>query len=248
MGKFKLIVSAIAAIGLAIILAWQHFSNESLRQDNDQLKQVLAGLKQLSEGSTPAASNDTPIEEQHAELLKLRDEVTQLRMQTNQIGVLTEANQKLRASIQEARAAPSPTTGSKKQLKPEDALPQDIHPRESWAYRGYSTPEATLESTLWAMVNGDNNAALHAFSPDMLPEMAKQLEGKDFAEEVKKMNMAEFRVLDRQQISPDEMVLTIYTARQDENGNKQNGSQDDTVFKRIDGEWKVTKEKAPSDN
>lgn len=246
MGKFKLIVSAIAAIGLASILVWQHFSNESLRQDNDGLKQSLAALKQLSEGSsTPAAVDDSFTEDQRSELLKLRAEVTQLQTQTNQIGVLVEANQKLRASLKEART-PLEAPASKKK-NPEDALPQDIHPRDSWAYRGYATPDATIESTLWAMMKGDKDAALKAFSPDMLPDMAKQLEGKDFAEEMKKMNMAEFRVLDRQQLSPDEMVLTIYTARQDENGDKTGNSQEQTVFQRINGEWKVTK-KAPPDN
>jgi uncharacterized protein YchJ len=247
MGKLKLIVSAIVAVGLATILVWLHFSNESLRQDNDGLKQSLAALKQLSETSAPVTTGETMGEEQRAELLQLRAEATQLRTQTNQIEVLTEANQKLKDSLKEARTASARTTGSKKQLKPEDALPQDIHPKESWAYRGYGTPDATIESTCWALVNGDAEAALKAFAPDLLPKMAKQLEGKDFAEEVKKMNMAEFRILDRQQLSPDEMVLTIYTARQDENGNKIGNSQEQTVFQRINGEWKVT-EKPPPEN
>jgi len=245
MGKF--VVSAIAAIGLASILVWQHFSNESLRQDNDALQQRLAAFKELSDATTPAAIDDAALnEDQHAELLRLRAEATQLQSQTNQITVLTEANQKLRDSLRAART-PVDATASKKK-GPEDALPQDIHPKDSWAYRGYSTPDATIESTLWAMMHGDKDAALRAFSPDMLPDMAKQLEGKDFAEEMKKMNMAEFRVLDRQQISPDEMILSVYTARQDENGNNVNNSQEDTVFRRINGEWKVTKDRPPSDN
>jgi len=182
-------------------------------------------------------------DEQRAEVLKLRVEVTELQTQTNQITVLMDANQKLRDSLRAART-PAQSGGSKKK-NPEDALPQDIHPKDSWAYRGYATPEATLESTLWAMVNGDRETALKAFGPDMLPEMVKQSEGQDFAEVMKKMKMAEFRILDRQQISPDEMVLSIYTARQDENGNKLENSQEDTVFKRINGEWKVTKDKPP---
>jgi len=246
MGKLKLIVSAIVAVGLAAVMAWQHFSNENLRQDNDRLKQFLAASKQLSDAPAPAASDEIMGGDQHAELLKLRAEVTQLREQINQIAVLTDANQKLKASLKDARTLPQ--SGASKKKGPEDALPQDIHPRDSWAYRGYATPDATIESTLWAMMHGDKDAALRAFSPDVLPDMAKQLEGKDFAEEMKKMNMSEFRVLDRQQISPDETVLTVYTARQDENGNNVNNSQEDTVFKRINGEWKVTKDKPPSDN
>jgi len=246
MGKFKVIISAIAAVGLASILGWLHFSNESLRQDNEGLKQSLSALNQLMDVTTPATAPETMGEEQRTELLKLRAEVTQLRTQTNHIGVLVEANEKLKTSLREART-PAQAAGNRKKLNPEDALPQDIHPKDSWAYRGYSTPDATIESTLWAMANGDKDTILKAFAPDMLTNMMKHLDGKEFAEEVKKMNMAEFRVLDRQQLSPDEMVLTIYTARQDENGNNVNNSQEQTVFQRINGEWKVT-EKTPPDN
>jgi len=247
MGKLKLTVSAIVAVALATVLAWQHFSNESLRQDNDGLKQSLAALKQLSDISAPAATEETMGEQQQAELSNLRAEATQLRTQTNQIAVLAEANQKLRTSLAEARSAP-PATGSKKKLNPEDALPQDIHPKDSWAYRGYSTPDATIESTLWAMMKGDKETILKAFAPDMLAQIEKQMGEKDFSEEIKKMNMAEFRVLDRQQLSPDEMVLTIYTARQNENGDKVNNSQEQTVFQRINGEWKVTEKSPPNNN
>jgi len=246
MGKFKVIISAIAAVGLASILGWLHFSNESLRQDNEGLKQSLSALNQLMDVTTPATAPETMGEEQRTELLKLRAEVTQLRTQTNQMGVLAEANEKLKTSLRQART-PAQAAGNRKKLNPEDALPQDIHPKDSWAYRGYSTPDATIESTLWAMMNGDKDTILKAFAPDMLTNMMKHLDGKEFAEEVKKMNMAEFRVLDRQQLSPDEMVLTIYTARQDENGNNVNNSQEQTVFQRINGEWKVT-EKTPPDN
>jgi uncharacterized protein YchJ len=247
MGKLKVIVSGIVAIGLASVLVWQHFSNESLRQDNDGLKQSLAALKQLSDVSpTATTTEETMGEEQRAELLKLRAEVTQLQTQTNQIAVLMEANQKLRTSLDEARGTMQ-ARSSKKKLNPEDALPQDIHPKDSWAFRGYATPDATIESTLWAMMHGDKETILKAFAPDMLPNMAKQMEGKDLTEELKKMDMAEFRILDRQQLSPDEIVLTIYTAREDENGNKVNNSQEENVFQRINGEWKVT-EKPPPDN
>ena len=72
MGKLKLIVSAIVAVGLAAVMAWQHFSNENLRQDNDRLKQFLAASKQLSDAPAPAASDEIMGGDQHAELLKLR--------------------------------------------------------------------------------------------------------------------------------------------------------------------------------
>lgn len=245
MGKLIVIAFASVTFALASVLVWQHFSNDSLRQDNERLKQFLAASRQLSDVTTPAANEETMGDEQKAELLKLRAEVTQLRTETNQIAVLTDANQKLKASLKEVRA-PGQPSASKKKLNPEDALPQDIHPKDSWAFRGYATPDATIESTLWAMMNGDKATILGSFAPDMLPEIQKQMEKANFADEIKSVNMAEFRVLDRQQLSPDEMVLTIYTSRQDPNG-KINGSTENTVFDRIDGQWKVTKKSAPND-
>jgi hypothetical protein len=245
MRKIKLITGAIAVAGIASVLTWQYTRNASLRDENDQLRQSLSGLKQIMEVSVPAAPDDTLTEAQRAELLKLRGEATQLREQTNQLAVMVEANQKLRISINEARAPRQTAVPQKK--KPEDALPQDIHPKELWAFRGYGTPESTVESTCWAILNGDKETFLKAFGPDMLPEMEKAMEGRDMFADMKK-SMLDFRVLDRQQISPDEMVLTISTARQDENGNKMNGSQEDTVFRRINGDWKVTKEKPSAEN
>jgi hypothetical protein len=244
MRKIKLIAFVAVIAGIASVLVWQYQLNASLRDDNERLRQMLAELKQLSEVPAPAPADETFTDEQHSELIKLRSEVTRLRAQTNQIAVLAEANQKLQTSLREARTPKQPQTDASQKKTPEDALPQDIHPKESWAYRGYSTPDATI---LWAMLNGDKAAILKAFGPDMLPEMEKQMEGKNFTEQMKKINMTEFRVLDRRQISPDEMVLTISTARLDDNGNKVGHSQEDTVFDRIDGEWKATKKQAPGD-
>jgi len=243
MGKLKLIVAVIVIGGIASVLVWQSVQNGGLRDDNERLKQVLAELKQVSDVSAPAASEEALTDEQRGELLKLRAEVTQLRTQTNQIAKLADANQKLRDSLKEARTAAQPSAASPKK-RPEDALPQDIHPKDSWAFRGYGTPDATIESTLWGMLNGDKATILAAFSPDIEPKMEKQLEGKDLKEELGKVNMSEFRILDRRQLPDDRMAVTIYTSRQDPNGNTT-GSTENTVFQKIGGEWKVTEEHVP---
>jgi hypothetical protein len=244
MSKFKLIIAFIVIAGIASVLVWQNVQNGSLRDDNDRLKQILAGLKQVADVSAPSASGEALTDEQRGELLKLRAEVTQLRTQTNQIAVLTDANQKLRDSLREARTAAAQPSAASPKKKPEDALPQDIHPKESWAFRGYGTPDATIESTLWGMLNGDKAAFLAAFSPDIEPKMEKQLEGKDLKEELGKVNMSEFRILDRRQLPDDRMAVTIYTSRQDPNGNTTGGTEN-TVFRKIGGEWKVTEEHVP---
>lgn len=105
------------------------------------------------------------------ELLKLRGEVVRLREQTNQIGALIDTNQKLAALLKEKAAS----TDSSQKERPEDALPQDIHPRASWVFRGYNSPDDdTLSDDLMAltvfttqrnvMASGDVHTAERRFS------------------------------------------------------------------------------------
>jgi hypothetical protein len=237
MKMLKPVATAVAVIGLASVMAWQYVSNENLRRDNEGLKQVLAELKKLSDAPSVAATEGTVTEEQRDELLKLRAEVTQLRTQTNQIVVLTEANQKLRASLSAARAPQHATSSTKK--GPQDALPQDIHPRETWAFRGYSTPEATMESVLSAMLNGDKAACLRGFSPDLVDEIDQQFSRA--MERAKDDVPSEFRILDRKPLSEDEVVISVYVSSSKDTG----GHAEDTVFRKIGGEWKVTKKQPP---
>jgi len=180
--------------------------------------------------------------EQLDELLKLRNEVTRLREETNKISALAEANQKLVASLKEAKAPPKDI---QKKKGPEDALPQDIHPRSSWAFRGFATPEAAVESFFWGQVNGNRTTLMEAFSPEMLPKVEEELKGKNLAEEARKIKTEEFRIVDRQQLSDDEVVLNIYTARHYDDGQFRFDNFNPTVFQRIGGEWKFTDKHAP---
>jgi hypothetical protein len=221
-------------------LGLQYPSSKRLRAENETLKQMVAELKQSQDAREPVSSGDSPSNEQLNELLRLRGEVTQLRQQTNQITALQNENKNLLVSLESAKKLATNVTVKK---GPGDALPQDIHPKETWQYRGYGTPEATVESVCWAMANGDKATFLRALSPDMRAEVEKNDDGKDLMEDIKVSN-SEYRILDRQQLSDDEMELTIYATRPDANGNNV-GSTENTVFQRINGEWKITEKHRP---
>jgi hypothetical protein len=241
MAKFRLIVAVLLLAGMALVLGLQYSADKRLREENGALKLALAELKQAQEGREPVSKDDSSSKEQLAELLRLRGEVTQLRQQTNQITALEDENKKLLVSFESAKQA-SKTIPEKK--RPLDALPQDIHPKETWAFRGYGTPDATVESLCWAMANGDKATFMAGLCPEMLAQVEKESEGKDFAEDIKKVSNEEFRILDRQQLSDDQMELTIYTTWQNPNGGTTRDT-DKTVFQRINGEWKVTDKHAP---
>ena len=239
MSKLKLVVAVPVIAGLGWVLSLQYTFNQRLRRDNDALRGVIAELKQSQDSREPAATDDASTKEQLAELLRLRGEVTQLRGQTNQIAVLAETNKKLLSSVKELESS---RTNSSTKKSPPDALPQDIHPRETWAYRGFGTPDATMESVLSAMIGGDKATCLAGFIPEMQTEIDKDFDSA--VADARADDKAEFRILDRQALSDDEMVLNVYMSRKDAHGNIEEHSEK-TVFDRIGGEWKVTKKKPP---
>jgi hypothetical protein len=228
MRHLKFIIAVVVGGGLAAVSWQQHSRNENLRRDNDMLRAVIAERKDLAGRDRPVSTGEPLTRDQSQELLKLRSEAARLRELTNQIGALVEANQKL-ASFRELKASEL-----KKEKQPEDALPQDIHPRDSWAFRGYGSPDDTLESMVWATVKKDRARFLGGMAPQLRAEWEKQ-----FSEvEIDDKDTSEFRILDRQIKSDDLVVMTVYTTL------KRPGSDDlhkieNTFFQRIDGEWRV---------
>ena len=244
MSRLKLIFAIIAIGGVGLLFVLQYERLAKLRTENDSLRQEIVQLQaNAAPPDSSANTNDSLTSAQLSELLKLRAEVTQLREQTNGIASLRQQNEKLQASLKDA-ATNQPKPSAEK--SPADVLPQDIHPKASWGYRGYSTPDATIESLCWAMMKGDKATFMAGLSPEMRAKIEDQTEGKDFAEDVKKVNNTEFRILDRRQLSDDEMVLTISTTSETPEGDTT-GHSEKTVFKRINGEWMVTDKQAPGE-
>lgn len=238
MNRTKFFIAMIAIGVLASLLIWQHESLAKFKAENESLRRQI---EQLWRAQTPAISNssngDALTPEQMSELLKLRGEVTQLRGETNEIASLREQNEKLEASLKEIKPAAQTNAVAKKKLRPEDALPQDVHPPNSWAFRGYDSPDATVESMVWAMTHGDKAAFMAGLTPEGAAEIEVHLKD-DFAKEVKSEEMGEYRILDRQTLSDDEVVMTVYSTRKNENGDYV-GNSEDTTFKNIGGQWKI---------
>jgi hypothetical protein len=241
MNRIKSILALVAVGGLVLFAVVQYQGIATLRAENSSLKAQLEQLTQAQADRDSASHANAPANalsaEQQAELLKLRGEVTQLRGQTNEIAALRQQNDALRTSVKVAASAAA-TPVERKKKTADDALPQDIHPKDSWGFRGYGSPDATVESMLWSASQGDKAGFMAGFSPELQEKFQKDFAEKDFSEEVRKNEIGEFRVLDRQVVSDDEMVVTVYTARQKENG-ETSGNSEDTHFKKIDGQWKL---------
>lgn len=230
----RIFFGATLIVALAIIAAlWgmQLEANRHLREQTDASRQLLSRLAVL-EVDNARLSNivvqaNTPLaEEQLAELSQLRDEVRRLRLRTNDLGTMRTELRRLRAQLSTARS--NITSNA-----PPDVPASDIYPRDSWKFAGFDTPESAVESATWAISQGDEDSYLESLSPELQDEMESALADGNFADlgplEIGKAK--DFRIVDRETISSDRQIITLYV----------DGQPDYTelpVVKTIDG-WKI---------
>jgi cell division protein FtsB len=168
---------------------------------NHQLERQIADLQTAATAieHSAAPANSLPAGEDSAELLQLRNQAAQVIQLRAQVAQLRAENQQLRAAPRPAEAAA-------------------VVPRESWAFAGYATPEAALQSLLFAMSQRDQNAFVEALSPEEAARHSEQLQDKTpeqiaekWSRQTEKITrLTGYRILDRDELSPEEMVLVVY--------------------------------------
>ena len=228
------LVGVVIVAAMAILLWRSHNEALALRETNRQLHALIAALEADStDANRVEADSAPPIS---PELMRLRGEVAQLRRQTNEIATLQTENAKLKATLASAMEA---ATAARLQAKPSidsAAVQPLLVPRETWAFAGYGSPEDALKTAVWAMSNGDPNNFLASLSPTERAKMERQWQDKTHeeiaAEARREMDkLTGFRILDRQVISDDEVVLRVF-AEGDERDIRR------MRMKRFGSEWK----------
>jgi hypothetical protein len=209
----RIFFGAALIVALAIIaVLWgiQLEANRRLREQADESRRLLSRLAVL-EVDNGRLSNivvraNTPLAEaQLAELAKLRNEVELLRHRTNDLQTMKAELRRLRAALSNARTTMASNA-------PPDVPAGDIFPRDSWKFAGYDTPESTIESVTWAISQGDEDSYMASLAPELQDEMQSQLADGSFFEMGPLIlgNSAGFRILDRQTISDNERIVTLY--------------------------------------
>jgi hypothetical protein len=96
--------------------------------------------------------------------------------------------------------------------EPPDVPAGDIFPRDAWTFAGYDTPEDAIQSVTWAISEGDEENYLASLSPELQDEMMSELEDGDFEDigPLQLSNATGYRILDRDSVSDDERVITLY--------------------------------------
>ena len=103
-------------------------------------------------------------------MLRLRNEVHQLTGRQRELAGERDENERLHAQVA-ARATNAPAA---------DGLPPGYILRSKAQFLGYSTPEDTIQSVLWAMQNRDFTNLLQAMTPESAKKLQAQVQRPDY--------------------------------------------------------------------
>jgi hypothetical protein len=218
----KLAAVLLLAVMIIAAAAMQSAIKEARAEQQNLLQPGAdAGVVQQNNvASQPAVASDEAqrLRDVNKDLPKLRNEVRQLRRQAEEM-------EKLRADNEWLKNAPKPAPRQ---------YPPDFIKRDALVDAGLATPEATVQTAMWAMVNGNLRRMKQCATAEGLAEMGQMTEEqfREQAAEAAKV-IPGFRITDKGEHSPDEVWLTIEVVPGVE------GSDRTMKLKRVGNEWKL---------
>jgi hypothetical protein len=222
-----------AVVGLAVWLAAEHQARLRVVREHAmlarQMKQMslltaknqeLTGLAGKKNG-TRQMPNESSLE-----LLRLRGQVGVLREQCKELENVRSNNLQAHAMLERG-------------LAPQSVATADYWPRDSWSFRGYASPDAALQTSLWAANNGDLKAMLASTTGDLRKMVEADLAGKSPDEAAIKamdevINFKSVRVLNRETQADDAAVLTVAIEDRTETQTVK------MLMKKVGNEWKIS--------
>jgi RNA polymerase sigma factor (sigma-70 family) len=239
--KLKLAVGVVLAAGVVTPMVVQHKNQvglvdkiSSLQAQIDELTKLKAENERLAGMVADAQNARLLADNQKAELLRLRNEVGMLREQTNQMNGLREQNRQLLA--QQADGAKTKSDSAK------NTDEQPPVPKTSWAFSGYATPEATLQSLFWALREGDTNAFqayLQGLGPEARAKIEQDAKSRGGANAFASLGndetggMTGFQLVKKVPLSDDKVVVEIQTM-----GDTAPAQM--ILMRKIGDEWKLS--------
>jgi hypothetical protein len=233
------VTCATAVLGVAIWLALGHQARLRLREENKTLRQQLAQMaslgaenERLSNLVSGVSRSRSVSNDQLRELLRLRGEVGVLREQSKELETLRKENRQVSTSLDSSLKAQSAAPAGA-------AANADYWPRESWAFAGYASPDAALQSSFWAANKGDVKTFVGGIEGEILQKVQKDFEGKS-EDEISAKAIAEVaslksvRILNREARAEDTVVLTA----EFEEGNTTHTTK--LLMKKFGDDWKLS--------
>jgi hypothetical protein len=209
-----------------------------LQQAKEALGDELTAVRQLIEAKSgdqkaPASEELERLRTEAREVHKLRNEVSQLRAAVKEADQLRAENQRLRVTGKSPQTAPATGVPG-----PSTAASQEgYYAKENWAFIGYATPEAALQSVIWAMRERDTKTFLAGLTPEEMERMQREWGNKSEAQvsvDAKRGTdkISGIRILESKTLSDDEVVLSIYAAGGEDKVQK-------VSMKRYGAEWRM---------
>jgi TolA-binding protein len=187
------------------------------RQEAESLRLENQDIPRLRQESQEAEK----LRQDNQELPKLRNDVRQLRRQKEELERLRAENNRLRSS--------QATAGSQAA-----SMPPDFIPKSALGDAGLGSPEATVQTFFWAMCQGNLDRltqCMLAGRTALNPGRQQDLESKRRQIVEGMSSFAGFRIAERQDISEDEVVLSLQSA--------VGGTVMPMKLKRVRTEWKL---------
>jgi hypothetical protein len=228
---FALVLSGILLIAGLSGIALEQRAISKVRAENRQLQSNRLLVESLSNQNSTIADLQTNQKEvarlriENREIHKLRNEVRQLREQAKQFPALQLENKRLRAANSNPAISATINTPQPDFLRPEQL-----------SFAGYSTPEATFQTMIWSLSQGDVEKLLNCF-----PAEAKEMAEKVRSEGVERMKeefsrFKGYRVVARRATSDQEMQLGLQLHVE---GGREENQEVALPFRLIGSEWKI---------
>ncbi len=235
MNKAKVGLVVLLVVGLAVFQWTLHRAernrlaaeNQSLRAQVAAMEQLEAANRSLSNRLAEARLSQGAGHLEKSELMRLRGEVGVLRQQ------------------QQAALEQKATAEAKPEARRTEAwVGSGRIPREQWVYAGSATPEAALQSAVWAMSQGDWQTLLALSTSETQGLLAKEFASKS-AEEIAQMLRDEAAglpelVLDHKKQSPEGVVTFTVAVSESDDGTTRTRGEAVLSFVEVNGEWRYS--------
>ena len=208
MTKNNLILITILVVAAELLgLLFQHQAQARLRGEIYALQPAASDLPALLAENQRLSNNLSASSNAQSNLASQLDELSRLQAK------VTAQNQQLQELQTELAAQPD--------LPPFQSLAGSNRfvnlPRESWHSAGYNTPEAALETMLWATVNGDVNTLRASLTSDELNRRQNAWKGKtdDEIADTGMKNLGQssgLQILNLQMSSENSAHFTLYVS------------------------------------
>jgi hypothetical protein len=233
------IVCLAAAGGLAAWFGAEHRARLRLGEEHAALELQLAHMDALAASNLELSNRVTranrpqPLPaDQQRELLRLRGEAGVLRRQSQGLEAARNENRQAHAALEAGRQGQGAGAA-------EAVATADYWPRDSWAFAGFASPDAAVQTSLWAANNGDVKSLLASATGDLRKHIEEDLAGKSGPEAAIRamdevISIQSLRVLSREVQADDTTVLTAAIEGRAETQTVK------MLMKKIGGEWKIS--------